>query len=130
MLARIKINDYVCKVKSNKNLMNKPYAEIKDEDANKNASEPASAYRPSNSMETIHIELDKVIAEKAIAYAKEKGTNLSKIISDYLNAMTSQQSQENVLPDVVKSLIGAGEPIEKDDLNGRKAYNKYLMKKH
>lgn len=34
------------------------------------------------------------------------------------------------VPDVVLSLLGAGEPVADDDLNARKAYNEYLEEKY
>ena len=34
------------------------------------------------------------------------------------------------IPDVVLSLLGAGEPVADDDLNAREAYNQYLMEKY
>ena len=39
-------------------------------------------------------------------------------------------TEELPIPDVVLSLIGAGEPLTDDDLNGRKAYCQYLEEKH
>jgi hypothetical protein len=34
------------------------------------------------------------------------------------------------IPDVVLSLLGAGEPVADGDLNAREAYNQYLMEKY
>ena len=34
------------------------------------------------------------------------------------------------MPDIVLSLLGAGAPLNDDDINGRKAYYAYLEKKY
>lgn len=41
-----------------------------------------------------------------------------------------QKTNEQVVPDVVLSLLGAGLPLADDDLNGRKAYYQHLEEKH
>ena len=45
-------------------------------------------------------------------------------------ALLSTQGEELQIPDVVLSLLGAGEPLADDDLNGRNAYYQYLEGKH
>lgn len=37
---------------------------------------------------------------------------------------------ENQIPEIILSLLGAAEPIDDDDLNGRKAYYQYLEEKY
>lgn len=85
-------------------------------------------------METLQISLDKRVADVAYSYAKEKGESLSDIVEAYLKQVASQviakKAQEEEIPDVVLSLLGAGVPIADDDLNGRKAYAEYIKKKH
>ena len=39
-------------------------------------------------------------------------------------------ADEEHIPDVVLSLLGAGIPLADDDLNGREAYYKHLEEKH
>jgi len=39
-------------------------------------------------------------------------------------------SSEQIVPDVVLSLLGAGVSVAKDDINGREAYNHYLEEKY
>lgn len=34
------------------------------------------------------------------------------------------------VPDIVLSLLGAGAPLDENDINGRKAYYAYLEKKY
>ena len=40
------------------------------------------------------------------------------------------RSTDQSVPDVVHSLLGAGEPVVDEDLNARDAYNKYLKDKY
>ena len=42
----------------------------------------------------------------------------------------SKDVVEQAVPDVVLSLLGAGEPVSDDDLNAREAYNQYLEEKY
>lgn len=82
-------------------------------------------------METTAIFLDKQIAEQATSYADKHGTNLSALIESYLSRLLKQTSvSEEETPDIVLSLLGAGEPVDKDDLNGRRAYQEHLLEKH
>lgn len=82
-------------------------------------------------METITVDLNKQIAENARTYAKQRGTTLSALIEFYLLQLTQkEQTAEQEIPDIVLSLLGAGEPVEQDDLNGRKAYNEHLKRKY
>ena len=54
----------------------------------------------------------------------------------YLNKEIMEQariyaaSKEDAVPDIVLSLLGTGDAVEEDDLNGRKAYYGHLEKKH
>ena len=45
-------------------------------------------------------------------------------------SMSNQQTEEQPIPDIVLSLLGAGEPLSDDDLNGRRAYYQYLEEKY
>lgn len=44
--------------------------------------------------------------------------------------VSATSSSEQVVPDVVQSLLGAGDPISDEDLNARKAYQQYLEGKY
>lgn len=82
-------------------------------------------------METTQINLDKSVVDKAVAYARQRGVDLSSLIEDYLNRLVQQpKTEDNAIPDIVLSLLGAGQSVDKDDLNGRKAYQKYLEDKY
>ena len=83
-------------------------------------------------MNTVQIQIEKSIAEKAILYANERGIKLSAMIESFLSRITKAQEAEQTeeIPEVVHSLLGAGTPVDEDDLNGRKAYYAYLEEKH
>lgn len=82
-------------------------------------------------METTQIHLNKNTVDKAIVYARQRGLDLSSIIESYLNRLVQQpKAIEEPIPDIVLSLLGAGEALEEDDLNGKKAYHKYLEEKY
>lgn len=84
-------------------------------------------------METTQIKLDKNVVDKAIAYAHQKGVDLSSLIEDYLNRLMQQaeaEAEEEAIPDIVLSLLGAGQSVDEEDINGREAYQKYLEEKY
>ena len=83
-------------------------------------------------MDTVQIRLEKNVAKSATAYAHQKGMDLSALIESYLVRLTKihAQTETDEIPDVVQSLLGAGAPVDEDDLNGRKAYYSYLAQKH
>ena len=84
-------------------------------------------------MMTTQISLDKMIVDKASAYAAQKGENLSHIIERFLLRLIQQdtpEAKEEKTPDIVLSLLGAGTSVAKDDLNAREAYHKYIEEKY
>ncbi len=81
-------------------------------------------------METIQIKLEKQLLDKALVYAKQRGVDLSAMLSDYLSRLVKQEEKKQEIPDIVQSLLGAGTPVAPDDLNGRKAYQQYLEEKY
>ncbi len=84
-------------------------------------------------METLQINLNRDIVEEAALYARQKGLDLSSMIEDYLVRIVNSTKTERVgknVPDVILSLLGAGEPVSDDDINGRKAFYKHLEEKY
>lgn len=85
-------------------------------------------------MATTTIHLDKEIVDKAQRYAASEGKSLISIIEDYLARLTFKGKKQELdleeVPDIVLSLLGAGAPLDDDDINGRKAYYDYVEKKH
>lgn len=82
-------------------------------------------------MQTTEIHLDKNLVDKAVAYAAQKGENLTSLIESYLSRLVQQENaSEETVPDIVLSLLGAGDAVAEDDLNGRQAYHNYLEEKY
>lgn len=81
----------------------------------------------------MNVAINNNIYRQASAYAQQQGLNLTSVIEKFLVRFIghSQSSiAEQTTPDIVLSLLGAGEPLEEDDLNARKAYQHYLEEKH
>lgn len=76
------------------------------------------------------ISLWKKVLEALVAiYRDEESARVKKLAKQ--NVKTSfEASSEHEIPDVILSLLGAAEPIDDDDLNGRKAYYQYLEEKY
>ena len=81
-------------------------------------------------MATTAIKLDKELVNKAQIYAASEGKTLSSIIEDFLLHLTTKESKVEEIPDIVLSLLGAGTPVNPDDINGREAYYSHLEQKH
>lgn len=85
-------------------------------------------------MATTTIHLNKEIVDKAQRYAASEGKSLTSIIEDYLARLTFKGKKQDLdleeVPDIVLSLLGAGAPLDDDDIKGRKAYYDYVEKKH
>lgn len=73
------------------------------------------------------LKLNKSIIDKAKEYAKEKNTSLSKIIENYLLALTDVGNKEIEISPLVESLIGV---ISPDDEDYKKDYSNYLSEKY
>ncbi len=74
------------------------------------------------------LKLDSKIIEEAKVYAKESNTSLSKLIENYLSAITSKKDQKRKVNPIVKSLTGI---IKLDDSKDyKKAYTGYLIEKY
>ena len=74
------------------------------------------------------LKLDKRVIEEAKLYARESNTSLSKLIENYLSAITSERSKRRKVNPIVKSLTGIIRLDDKKDY--RKAYTDYLVKKY
>ncbi len=80
----------------------------------------------------MQIAINPDIYRSAQAFATQQGLSLKTVIEDFLVhfARGEKQAADQAVPDIVLSLLGAGEPVQEDDLNGRKAYYQYLEEKH
>lgn len=65
----------------------------------------------------MEVAINNNIYKQASDYAKEQGLNLSSVIEDFLKRfiVRSKAANEQDIPDVVKSLLGAGEDIDNNE---------------
>lgn len=80
----------------------------------------------------MQIAINPDIYRSAQTFARQQGLNLRTVIEDFLVqfARKGMQPVDQSVPDVVLSLLGAGESVAEDDLNGRQAYHQYLEEKN
>jgi hypothetical protein len=80
----------------------------------------------------MNIAVSNSIYKEASEYAKQQGVNLSTVVENFLMRFVShsKSASKDITPDIVLSLLGAGEPIAEDDLNAREAYQQYLEEKY
>ncbi|MBQ3909731.1 MAG: hypothetical protein II691_00300 [Muribaculaceae bacterium] len=77
------------------------------------------------------VAINSKLYQQASVYAQKKGLNLTAVIESFLlRFIDNSKTDEQPVPDVVLSLLGAGEPVANDDLNAREAYNEYLDEKY
>ena len=74
------------------------------------------------------LKLNAEIIEEAKKYAKESNTSLSKLIENYLSAITTNKSIKRKVNPIVESLTGIITLDDKKDY--RKSYTKYLEEKY
>ncbi len=74
------------------------------------------------------LKLNSKVIEQAKLYAKETNTSLSKLIENYLSAVTSNKATSRKVNPIVKSLTGVITLDEKRDY--KKSYAKYLTEKY
>ena len=86
-------------------------------------------YAIKNVMETkLTLRLKKRVIDQAKIYASDHDTSLSKLIENYLSAITcDQKSIEHISP-LVLSLSGVVQMKENDDANGK--YHDHLNEKY
>lgn len=73
------------------------------------------------------LKLDKSIIERAKQYAQEKNISLSKMIENYLQALTNRKEEEIEISPLVESLIGV---IKPSSTNHEEDYTNYLSDKY
>ena len=76
--------------------------------------------------------IDSKLYQQALTYAQQQGLNLTSVIENFLVRFvgSSKNATEQAVPDVVLSLLGAGESVADEDLNAREAYYDYLEQKY
>jgi hypothetical protein len=78
--------------------------------------------------------LDPDVIERAEEYGRRRGTNLSALVSDYLDALTRRQAETRHGP-LVERLVGAGVPRAKSKKGPRRKsgiedYRRHLDRKY
>jgi len=74
------------------------------------------------------LRLKKRVIDQAKKYAADHETSLSKIIENYLAAITSESNEENEISPLVKSLSGIIQLPA--DFNHNEQYSKHLNEKY
>ena len=80
----------------------------------------------------MEVAINKNTYQQAQAYAQQQGLSLNAVIESFLVRFVrrSQAAMEQPVPDIVLSLLGAGDAVGDDDLNAREAYYQYLDEKY
>ena len=79
----------------------------------------------------MEVAINSQLYQQASAYAQQQGLSLTSVIENFLvRFIGHSKDADQPIPDVVLSLLGAGEPVADDDLNAREAYNQYLEEKY
>ena len=80
----------------------------------------------------MQVAINPNLYDTAQVYAEQQGLNLTTLIECFLERFvhSKEVAREEEVPDVVLSLLGAGAPVGKEDLNGREAYYKYVEEKY
>ena len=73
------------------------------------------------------LKLNESVIERAKKYAKENKTSLSRMIENYLQAVTEKQNNSIKVSSLIKSLTGV---IELEETDFKKDYTNYLSQKH
>ncbi len=74
------------------------------------------------------LKLDAKIIEQAKLYAKESNTSLSKLIENYLAAVTKKNKKQRKVNPIIESLTGVIQLD--DDTNYKEGYREYLIEKY
>ena len=80
----------------------------------------------------MEVAINPQLYQQASAYAKQQGQSLTSVIENFLVRYVrhSKATDDQEVPDSVLSLLGAGEPVDEDDINARKAYYQHLEEKY
>lgn len=73
------------------------------------------------------LNLDSDIIEHAKSYAKNNNVSLSKLIENYLDALTKKSDKTSQISPLVESLTGV---IPSGNYDDRKDYKEYLSEKY
>ena len=83
-------------------------------------------YKKEKTMQTkLTLRLDDHLIEQAKAYARQKGTSLSKVVADYFRILNADPIPAKKTPPITASLRGLVSDANVDE----KDYRKYLEEK-
>ena len=70
----------------------------------------------------MEVTIDTKLYQQALTYAQQQGLSLTSVIENFLVRFvgSSKNTTEQAVPDVVLSLLGAGESVADEDLNARR----------
>ena len=65
--------------------------------------------------------IDSKLYQQALTYAQQQGLNLTSVIENFLVSFVggNKKTNEQAVPDIVLSLLGAGESVADEDINAR-----------
>jgi hypothetical protein len=80
----------------------------------------------------MEVAINSQLYQQASTYAQQQRLNITSVIENFLMRFVGagKNATEQAVPDVVQSLLGAGEKVADDDLNAREAYYEYLEEKY
>ena len=80
----------------------------------------------------MEVVIDPKLYQQALTYAQQQGLNLTSVIENFLVSFVggNKKTNEQAVPDIVLSLLGAGESVADEDINAREAYYDYLEQKY
>ena len=80
-------------------------------------------------METkLTLRLKKKVIDQAKKYANDHDTSLSKLVENYLEAVTAASNEEDHISPLVESLSGVIQPSNNADL--KEKYHKHVIEKY
>jgi len=74
------------------------------------------------------LKLKKNVIDRAKKYAREHETSLSKIVENYLDTITSADTEHSQISPLVKSLSGV--VTLRDNFNHKEVYQQHLNEKY
>lgn len=76
------------------------------------------------------LKLKKKVIDQSKKYASDHNTSLSKLIENYLSAITKETSSEEEISPLIKSLSGVIELSLSKDINHKELYQKHISEKY
>lgn len=77
------------------------------------------------------LKLNENVIERAKKYASNKKLSLSRLIENYLDSLTREQTDDFEISPFVKSISsGKSIPVDLDEKTLREEYTEYLNQKH